>query len=61
MNESIPTTSASSIPAGKKAKPWQRLLPFADYGGLLRLSLHASQRRRCGRRQQAASLSRKKL
>src|SRR5580698_5116900 len=29
MSESVPTTSASSIPAGKKAKPWQRLLPFA--------------------------------
>jgi len=29
MSESVPTTSASSIPAGKKAKPWQRILPFA--------------------------------
>src|SRR5271169_2141124 len=29
MSESVPTTSASSIPAGKKAKPWQSLLPFA--------------------------------
>src|SRR6202171_5658435 len=29
MSESVPTTSSSSIPAGKKAKPWQRLLPFA--------------------------------
>src|SRR3984893_6662460 len=29
MSESVPTTSASSIPASKKAKLWQRLLPFA--------------------------------
>src|ERR1700731_3062816 len=29
MSESVPTTSASSIPASKKAKPWQRILPFA--------------------------------
>lgn len=29
MNESVPTSSASSIPANKKAKPWQRILPFA--------------------------------
>lgn len=29
MSDSIPTTSTSSIPAPKKAKPWQRLLPFA--------------------------------
>lgn len=28
MSESIPTASAPSIPAGKKAKPWQRILPF---------------------------------
>ena len=29
MNETVPTTSTASIPASKKAKPWQRLLPFA--------------------------------
>src|SRR6202140_3009443 len=29
MSESVPTTSASSIPASKTAKPWQRILPFA--------------------------------
>ena len=29
MSESVPTASASSIPASKKAKPWQRILPFA--------------------------------
>src|SRR5580700_5139193 len=29
MSESVPTTSESSIPASKKAKPWQRILPFA--------------------------------
>src|SRR5580704_13251213 len=29
MSESVPTTSSSSIPASKKAKPWQRILPFA--------------------------------
>src|ERR1700726_3556770 len=29
MSESVPTTSASSIPASKKAKRWQRVLPFA--------------------------------
>src|ERR1700730_2855274 len=29
MSESVPTTSTPSIPASKKAKPWQRLLPFA--------------------------------
>jgi hypothetical protein len=29
MSESVPTTNASSIPAKKKAKPWQRILPFA--------------------------------
>jgi len=29
MNDSVPTTSASSIPAARKAKPWQRILPFA--------------------------------
>src|SRR5580693_1547493 len=29
MSESVPTASASSIPANKKAKPWQRILPFA--------------------------------
>src|SRR6202051_3778903 len=29
MSESVPTTSASSITASKKAKPWQRILPFA--------------------------------
>jgi hypothetical protein len=29
MSESAPTTSASAVPAGKKAKPWQRILPFA--------------------------------
>ena len=28
MSESVPTTSASSIPAAKKAKTWQRILPF---------------------------------
>src|ERR1700722_14485442 len=29
MNESVPPISAPSIPAGKKAEPWQRILPFA--------------------------------
>ncbi len=29
MSESVPTTSTASIPAAKKAKPWQRILPFA--------------------------------
>src|SRR5579871_1943017 len=29
MSDSVPTTSESSIPTGKKAKPWQRILPFA--------------------------------
>src|SRR6202166_4399346 len=29
MSESVPTNSPSSIPAGKKVKPWQRILPFA--------------------------------
>src|SRR6266481_4442529 len=29
MSESAPTTSVPSIPASKKAKPWQRILPFA--------------------------------
>ena len=29
MSESVPSTSASSIPASKKAKPWLRILPFA--------------------------------
>src|SRR5579872_4946745 len=29
MSDSVPTTTTSSIPAGKKAKPWQRILPFA--------------------------------
>src|SRR5580658_5735744 len=29
MTESIPTTGAASLPAAKKAKPWQRILPFA--------------------------------
>ncbi len=29
MSETVPTTSASSIPTSKKAKPWQRILPFA--------------------------------
>jgi hypothetical protein len=53
MSESQPTSSAAPI-AGKKAKPWQRLLPFADYGSLLRLSLYPSQPRRCGRRKPAA-------
>src|SRR5579863_6412624 len=28
MSETVPTASASSIPARKKAKPWQRILPF---------------------------------
>jgi hypothetical protein len=28
MSESVPNTSTASTPAGKKAKPWQRLLPF---------------------------------
>jgi hypothetical protein len=28
MNETIPSTSIPSIAAGKKGKPWQRLLPF---------------------------------
>jgi hypothetical protein len=28
MNEMIPSTSIPSIAAGKKGKPWQRLLPF---------------------------------
>src|SRR6202049_609516 len=29
MSESVPTTGAPSNPAGKKVKPWQRILPFA--------------------------------
>src|SRR5690242_21569005 len=29
MNESVPTTNPSSIPASKKAEPWQQILPFA--------------------------------
>ena len=29
MSESAPTSSAAPIPASRKAKPWQRLLPFA--------------------------------
>src|SRR5579862_8256916 len=29
MSESVPTTSTPPIPAAKKAKPWQRILPFA--------------------------------
>ena len=28
MNESVPSTSTPSTAAGKKAKPWQRVLPF---------------------------------
>jgi hypothetical protein len=28
MSESVPNTSTASTTAGKKAKPWQRLLPF---------------------------------
>ncbi|MBZ5643101.1 MAG: hypothetical protein LAO19_10105 [Acidobacteriia bacterium] len=28
MSESVPSTTTPSAPAGKKAKPWQRLLPF---------------------------------
>jgi hypothetical protein len=28
MSESVPSTTAPPVPAGKKAKPWQRLLPF---------------------------------
>ncbi len=28
MNESIPAASLPAAAAGKKAKPWQRLLPF---------------------------------
>lgn len=28
MNESVPSTSAPATPAGKKGKPWQRVLPF---------------------------------
>ena len=28
MSENVPSTTTPSAPAGKKAKPWQRLLPF---------------------------------
>ena len=28
MSESAPSTSTPSAPAAKKAKPWQRALPF---------------------------------
>ena len=28
MNETTPTTSIPPAAAGKKTKPWQRLLPF---------------------------------
>lgn len=29
MSESIPTAGTASMPGAKKAKPWQRILPFA--------------------------------
>src|SRR5579871_91683 len=29
MSDSVPTAGATSIPAGRKAKPWLRILPFA--------------------------------
>src|ERR1700722_7126520 len=29
MTESVPTTGATAMPAAKKAKTWQRILPFA--------------------------------
>ena len=29
MSDSVPTAGSASIPAGQKAKPWMRMLPFA--------------------------------
>ena len=61
MKQTSQPPSAAFPTSGKRARPWQRLLPWLITAACFAYLYSASRPRRCGRGQPAASLPRKKF